>query len=529
VSTTATASPAQSATQDERAALAASVAELEARPVSALRTLTEPATAIMRRAEQLGETEILQRARLLVVSVMMREGRIEESGQQAHQVLAWAQQTGSSYLLARAHRELSSFYRLVGDVSSAHTHGLQSVSHLTPDVPPNIVARHLLTLAVASDENGHSNEGDRRFDEALDLATSIGDSELTIHILNNMAYTAYERENQPLALALVQRMRDIEAHSSFTFSAGQLDTIARVEIMGGYYDRAVTTLRAVLDPESPVVGNEGDAFATCLLSLAEALRLGGRHEEAQQALDDCLTMAEERSLRAIRVQAREAQATLYAATGLFEQAYQEYREFHAEATALHSLEREARAHALQAVFDAAEARRTSEHFREMAHRDALTGLYNRRYVNERLPALLGEATFGNTPISIAIVDLDHFKLINDTASHAAGDAVLQHIAQLLTDAVAGPGIVARMGGEEFLLVFPGADAQEAHRRCEHLRVQIRDHRWSPITGHLPVTASIGVTTSTDGRNSPSALLSRADQNLYAAKHSGRDRVVIDPH
>jgi diguanylate cyclase (GGDEF)-like protein len=181
----------------------------------------------------------------------------------------------------------------------------------------------------------------------------------------------------------------------------------------------------------------------------------------------------------------------------------------------------------QAVFEATEARRVSEHFREMAHRDALTGLYNRRYVDERLPALLGEASVRRTPISVALVDLDHFKRVNDTLSHSTGDTVLQHIAQLLAEAATGPGIAARMGGEEFLLILPGVTAAEAAQRCERLRLRIRAHAWEPITGSLPITTSIGVTTAADGNGTPSGLLSQADRNLYAAKRSGRDRVVVD--
>jgi diguanylate cyclase (GGDEF)-like protein len=105
--------------------------------------------------------------------------------------------------------------------------------------------------------------------------------------------------------------------------------------------------------------------------------------------------------------------------------------------------------------------------------------------------------------------------------------VLQQIAQLLAETATGPEIAARMGGEEFLLVFPGADVAEAHRRCEQLRLRIRAHDWAPITGPLPVTASIGITTAVDGVGNPSTLLSRADHNLYAAKRAGRDRVVTD--
>src|SRR4029450_3793452 len=134
--------------------------------------------------------------------------------------------------------------------------------------------------------------------------------------------------------------------------------------------------------------------------------------------------------------------------------------------------RGARPRGVQAVWRATGARRASERFREMAHRDALTGLYNRRYVNEKLPALLGQAAVRPTPVSVAIVDLDHFKRINDTLSHSTGDTVLQEVAQLLVEAATGQALAARMGGEEFLLVFPGTAAAEAARRCEQLRQRI---------------------------------------------------------
>jgi two-component system cell cycle response regulator len=517
--------PMTAAAEGELVRLFAAVAELEVRPVSALRTLTEPATAIMHRAEELGDQELLQRAKLLVISVIMREGQIEEGGRQAHRSLAWAEQHGSSYLQARAHREVSLFHRLVGDVSSAHTHALQALSCLPDDADIGIRARHLLTLAIALDENGHSADGDRRFTESLDIAMALGDGELIAQILNNMAYTAFERDDEPAARAFVEQMRDTAAERGFPLSAGQLDTIARIQMMSGDFDGAAATLRAVLEPDSKVAGNEGDAYATCLLTMAEALRIAERYDEAQEALDAGAALAEERNLKLIRAQFREGQAVLYADTGRYREAYEEHRVFYAEAAALHSAQREARAHALQAAYDATEARRVSEQLRELAHRDALTGLYNRRYVDERLPALLGEAATRRTPISVAIVDLDHFKRINDTLSHSTGDSVLRQIGELLNASVSGRTFAARLGGEEFLLIMPGVDAPEAQLRCEELRQRISGHDWSGITAGLPVTTSIGVTTAPEGRATVSDLLARADQFLYAAKHAGRDRVL----
>ena len=506
-----------------RAALVATLLELEHRGVSQFRTMRAPAEEARRLADELGDEESAQRAVVLLADVMMRDGRIGEGGRAAHQARAWAERNDNAYVLARAHRQLSIFYRLMGDMSDALTHGVQCVANLTDDVPETIRARHLLTLATALDDGGSVEEGDVRYREALRISVATGDGELSLRVLNNMTYSAYENDKEPAARALAEQMREVSIRAGRPLTANELDTVARVDMMGGRFHLVEKSLAGILDGH--IVVNDGDAAAECMLTLAEARRMDGRYADAQTAVDRAVRECDEHGLARLRARARQEQAALYAAAGRFEEAYEEHRLFHADATALHSTQKEARARAMQAVFEANEARRASEHFREMAHRDVLTGLYNRRYVNERLPALLAEAASRRTPISVAICDLDHFKRINDTLSHATGDTVLQHIGALLQEAATGPAIAARMGGEEFLLIFPGASAAEATERCEALRLRVRAHGWSPITGSLPVTASIGVTTVPDGRTTLSALLSQADRNLYSAKRAGRDRVV----
>ncbi|MEU4557120.1 GGDEF domain-containing protein [Actinoplanes sp. NPDC023936] len=506
-------------------ALERAVEELEGRPMSQFRAVRAPAAELERQARELGADELAQRALLLHAAVLLREGRTGEGGQLAHQVRAWAEQNNAPYVLARAHRELSIFYRAVGDFSEGLTHAVQSVAMLPEDVPGNVRARHLLSLSVALEEGGSPMDGERRAREALALAATAGDTELTLLVLNNLAYSAFELADEPSARLLVEQMREIQQRTGHRFGANEVDTMARVELMGDRYDAVEELLLPVLADQ--VAANEGDAVAECLLTLALARRRSGRYDAAQEALDAARELCAERELAAVSARVREEQAALYAATGRFAEAYEEHRAFHAESAALHSAQRDARARALQAVFEANEARRVSEHFREMAHRDALTGLYNRRYINERVPALLLEAAARRRPLSLAIVDLDHFKRVNDTFSHTTGDTVLQHIAELLEEAAGPSGMAARMGGEEFLLIYPGVEADEAEERCERLRLRIRAHAWEPITGTLPVTTSVGVTTTPDGRGTFSALLSQADRNLYAAKRSGRDRVRTD--
>jgi diguanylate cyclase (GGDEF)-like protein len=510
----------------DRTALAEVIAELESRSVSQFRTVHEPAVMAELRAVELDDAELAHRAMLLQCSVLLREGRSAEGGYRARRVLDWAVLHESPNLLARAHREMAIFHRQIGDLADALRHAVQCVANLTDDAAPALRARHLISLAVALDENGSAEEAHRRFGEALDLATTIGEFELALYILNNVAYIAYENDDEAGARALVARMRETLSHCGRAFTANELDTVARVEMMSRHYAVVEQLLGPVLDEKSTVRGDEGDALAECLLTLAGARRLDRRYAASEVALDAAFQMCEDRGLETLRMRAHEERAALHADTGKFREAYEEYRTFHAAFASLRSIQREARAHALHTVFEATEARKDNERFREMAYRDALTGLYNRRYLNEKLPAMLGSARMERRPVSLAIVDLDHFKRINDTLSHSTGDAVLKQVSTLLAEATSDDtSIAVRLGGEEFLLILPGVDAGEAHQRCERLRRRLQTYAWRPLTGELSVTASIGVTTSPLGDDTMPGLLARADENLYAAKRGGRNQVV----
>jgi diguanylate cyclase (GGDEF)-like protein len=177
------------------------------------------------------------------------------------------------------------------------------------------------------------------------------------------------------------------------------------------------------------------------------------------------------------------------------------------------------------MFETTEARQEAERFREQARRDPLTGLRNRRYLDEELPDLID----AGGPLTVAIVDLDHFKRINDQLSHDVGDQVLVLVAKLLETelaAVSPDGFVTRMGGEEFLLVLPGTEVADAAAQLEGVRRAVRCYDWAELTRGVPVTVSIGVAGLQDLPTPTQAgLLATADRRLYVAKHAGRDRVV----
>lgn len=169
--------------------------------------------------------------------------------------------------------------------------------------------------------------------------------------------------------------------------------------------------------------------------------------------------------------------------------------------------------------------RQRRHLQRMALTDQLTGLYNRHCLMEFAPKYIGEARRHGYDLSLAVIDLDHFKQINDTYGHQAGDAVLAETAQLLKANTRNEDIVARFGGEEFVMLLSHCDSRQAQAKCEDLREKIECLH----PNNLEVTVSIGFTSMPMDRNVEFAkLFYSADQGVYAAKLSGRNAVLYHP-
>ena len=158
------------------------------------------------------------------------------------------------------------------------------------------------------------------------------------------------------------------------------------------------------------------------------------------------------------------------------------------------------------------------------YEDALTGLANRRRLDQRLDEEFARAARHGRPLAVAIADLDNFKLVNDRYSHAVGDAALRSLAKLLSSQVRHTDLVARFGGEEFVLVLVESDGDAALRVCEKLRMAVERHAWGAIHPGLALTISIGVCADSK-LPGHERMLAAADRNLYLAKAGGRNRVV----
>jgi diguanylate cyclase (GGDEF)-like protein len=319
------------------------------------------------------------------------------------------------------------------------------------------------------------------------------------------AAEAHMRRGLELAHSLAPRNR---------FALGVLHcTRAEMRLRAGAPDAALAD--AVRATEHLTCSPEVNPYllAMTVLMEVEALLALGRVDDARRAGDVALERLGDRVPQA-RAMVLSAVAEALRAAGRHEEAYDALARGAA-------LEREALREFSELLLGLERARIEMAALREQADRDPLTGVRNRRYLDR---ARAGAADALTGPVSLAIVDLDHFKSINDSFGHHTGDAVLVRAAELLVDHVRAEDIVIRTGGEEFAVLMPACDARRAAAVCERLRAVIHRERWDALARGLAVTASIGVVSAPDATGLDE-LGRRADERLYAAKRAGRNRVA----
>ncbi len=172
-----------------------------------------------------------------------------------------------------------------------------------------------------------------------------------------------------------------------------------------------------------------------------------------------------------------------------------------------------------------ELRKANDRLQKLTLTDEMTELYNYRFLKNQLDAEIKRAERYSKPLSICLIDLDHFKSINDQYGHPAGDAALKQVAKILLDSVRNVDFVGRYAGDEFLIIFPNTQLADAVKLCDRILKTTRETKLE-VDGHpIPLSLSIGVTDyHLSRRNSVDSLMEAADRCLYLAKESGRNRV-----
>ncbi|RZJ09767.1 MAG: GGDEF domain-containing protein [Rubrivivax sp.] len=403
-------------------------------------------------------------------------------------------------------------------------------------------------------------------EQALEIAVGTDSPEVLFSCHNNLAYfwlrrveeARVDRDETALAKAVVEARRTAEQASELARRSGSafrvaiaLSNLVNALLAGGLLEEALPLLNEfghlAHDHGYRTLAIEADAQRAILL------RLKGESMQAARLLEALLQAAAEPPPKLRRLllrslyethkasgQHREALAWLEQLMGLDRQINRDNLVLQTEVILIRDQVAQAQARADSAAADArreraravhleSEQQRLREHANALdraAHEDVLTGLHNRRHAEFALPLLVEGARVAGHVISVAVLDVDHFKRINDTHGHGVGDAVLQQLAQLLRHRLRSADLLARIGGEEFLAVLVGTTPQQAAEVCERLRLAVTEHDWAAVASGLGVRISIGIAgglppVSADG------LLDRADRALYAAKRGGRNRVHVD--
>lgn len=524
-----------------RERLSRELADLEYYRTSEVEARLEGARRLEREAFAAGAVDLQYRAQLVQGDMLLRVGQPTAAAALLAEVNRWAREHGPQSLLSRSHLVLSSALESIGDLTTALDHATRALELIEPQAPPRTRAHLLLRLADVHALCGTWNAARERYQQAGEIFEDIADEDGQLNLLNNLAFTELRAGNLPEAAGIAERMVALATDSGLTLNPAAMDTLARIQVAAGELDAAEETLNRAIERLEAMGDIEATTPADLMLTLVEVQRQRGRLAEAQATIERCRAVCAIRSLSGIDVQLLREESELHAAAGRFEQAYEMHKLFHDEWVRMSFAERETARRARMELFATVEARQEAQRMWRQARTDPLTGLRNRRWVEEELPGLMREVGPGS-PLAVAIVDADHFKPINESVSREVGDQVIRTLAGLLDATVRGQGqaqgrghrpgpgedraFVARLGAEEFLVVLPGRDGVQASALLEEMRSAVDRYRWRPLTGDLRVTVSIGGAAARPS-DLQADLLARADRNLFQAKVEGRNRVVFD--
>jgi diguanylate cyclase (GGDEF)-like protein len=471
-----------------------------------------------------------------------------------------ARVTGARSLRARALALQGAITLHRGDLRGAMTLATEAETLAGDDAAAAEVAALQGLLAYFS---GAYADALAHAERALELADATGDPALRIFVrragcpvYGNLGVEDLpERVDELLALtietgdaweeAVSRNDRGCLLQATEQFEAADRELTRGMEVAAALAPRnrfALALLHSTRADLRLATGRPEDALADAELSIAQLLATGepnpyvfgitvraqvqalqalGRLDDARESGEGALSQLGERVpqarsmiLATVATALREAGRLEEAFDALARSAELERQAFHELSQLQLSLER--------AKLEAVAARREAERLAEQAERDHLTGVHNRRYLARELERITAGGVAGR--FSLAVLDLDHFKAINDAHGHDVGDHVLMRVAALLVDGLRARDTVVRTGGEEFVILMPDTEPRAAAACCERLLDAIHGEHWDHVAPGLTVTASIGLACG-EGDADVETLAKTADRRLYEAKRAGRARLV----
>ena len=527
---------------------------------------TEALQALLQRCPS---DELRRRAEVLALLAYQypRLGQLTDSMRCATEAVGLAERLGEDGLLAQALTSQSFVFGQLLMGREALESGLRALTAARRQNNPEGEAWALNRLGAAYACLENPTQACASTEQALEIATQAQAAEASFSCLNNLAYFWLRRLDDAALLGDSALLAQAQARAHA--AAEQACALARQSASPFKVTVAVSNLvevllaKGLIEQALPLLNEFGhlahDHGYRALALEADVqravfLRIKGEGSQAARLLEALLHAAAEPppQLRRRLVQAlyetykacdqhRQALSWLEERTRLERQMRRDILVLQTEVIQIREQVEQAQARADRALADAQRERSRVTHLEHAhtqlrqhamaldraAHEDALTGLHNRRHADSALPLLVEGARLSDQVVTIAALDVDHFKRINDSHGHAVGDAVLQQLAGLLSERLRSADLLARIGGEEFIAVLVGIDPLQAVEICDRLRLAVAGHDWGALVPGLTVHISVGVAGGMPPQQAQ-ALMARADQALYAAKRSGRNRVQLEP-
>lgn len=455
------------------------------------------------------------------------------------------EEIGDKEAEANALNNLAIIYVSFADYSTALEYYLKGL-HLYRELKSQQgEVKTLQNVGVVYFELGSYQKALEYFTDSLNILKTIDDEHTYALTLANIGRTLQKLNDHEQALQcqyeslkIMQRLQD---KSGVSYA---LDEIGRTHLDLGNTQEAETHLRQSLEIKHDIGDRKGQAETS--LHLGTLFNKQKDFDRAAAVLHTALTTAEAISAKAEVCRAHEGLAQVFKNKGDFETAFKHLDSYTHIKDEMFNAASDQRFQALRVGYEVEQTEKEAEIYRlrsvelarmndqlqllterleRQAKEDPLTSLYNRRHFDTVLEeAYLKSYRYGN-PMSVMICDIDNFKRVNDTFSHAVGDEVLIRIAEIFKDTVRASDTVARYGGEEFVVLYPETSAATALPVCERIRLAVENYPWHEIHPDLAVTISIGVCDDTT-LGSGETMIARADDKLYEVKRNGKNHIKI---
>ena len=470
-------------------------------------------------AERVGNPEGIGSALISAAGCQYQMGAREEALQALYQALGAIEAVPCEYLSIRAHNGLGIILADKGAFADAEVHYRHALEMGERNEDPIHVARVKMNYAGLHHQRGLQLDRDGRGAEARECYLE------GVHLCESLL----------TGLGLEGPFN--KAHCMGTL--GELHReLGRPEVARGFFAEMLAHGTAMNNPHQQ---------AEALMNLGKTHMVLGDSAEARRLLERSLELASGANVRRLAADGFLELAAWFEASGDLPTAIEHHKRFHALQEEVLRAELRAAGIAHQIWLDFQKLRRDVkrcqrnaemlardngelslriDRLARVAHEDAVTGLSNRRYLDLRLPELVASVHEHDSRLCIGIVDIDHFKAINDACSHSVGDAVLRTVAHMIGAHCREGDVSARYGGDEFVICLVDAHLDAAMTMLERLRGLVEGHDWSALHPDLMVTLSIGV-SEIEANDSVATLMHRVDLALYRAKHAGRNRVVGD--